>query len=257
MGLSAEQISTVANDIAAARRAGRRIPVPGLPLTSTDDVYRIQDAVAAKLGPIGAWKVGAKAPDAPCNCAPIPRSVMYEGPGPHIIPAPHKLGLEVEIAYKLGLSFASAGTAPTREAVLDAVASAHVTMEICDYRWIGGPDVDPNWKLADAQVNGALVVGPAIPGWRDLDHPRLAATLDINGRREIEMVGGLPTVDPRTMLVWLVQHAVTRRGGIAAGTVVTTGSWIGLPWFGAPAEVVGGFKGLGEVRLRLDTTAKG
>lgn len=256
MGLSAELVEQIAGDIATARREGRRIPVPNVALATTGDVYRIQDAVAARLGPVGAWKVGAKAPDAPCNCAPIPRSVMHEGGGPHVIPAPHALGLEVEIAYRLGRSVAPASAPPSREAILDAVASAHVSMEVCDFRWVGGPDVDPLWKLADAQVNGALIVGPAISGWRDLDHPHLPATLDVNGRRVADTVGGLPTVDPRNMLVWLVQHAVTQRGGIEAGVVITTGSWIGLPWFEAPAEVIGGFKGLGEVRLRLDATGR-
>ena len=41
------------------------------------------------------------------------------------------------------------------------------------------------------------------------------------------------------------------RGGIAAGTIVTTGSWMGIRWVDTPADVAGIFDGVGEIKAGL------
>jgi 2-keto-4-pentenoate hydratase len=49
---------------------------------------------------------------------------------------------------------------------------------------------------------------------------------------------------------WL-QHVAVRCGRVAAGTVVTTGTWCGMVWLEGPAEVLVAFEGIGEAALAL------
>ena len=45
-----------------ARRSRQPAEVPGFDLDSAGKTYRMQDAVAAKLGPVTGWKVGGEKP---------------------------------------------------------------------------------------------------------------------------------------------------------------------------------------------------
>jgi 2-keto-4-pentenoate hydratase len=51
--------------------------------------------------------------------------------------------------------------------------------------------------------------------------------------------GKHPTGDPLALLVWLVRHCATERGGLQAQSVVTTGSWTGLNFLATPATITG------------------
>ena len=77
-------------------------------------------------------------------------------------------------------------------------------------------------------------------------------SLVANGASIAETTGGHSTGDLLSLLHWLVGHCVTSRGGIASGTIVTTGSWMGIRWVDMPADVTGVFAGIGEIRARLE-----
>ena len=221
-------IETIARRLAENRRVRGIIDAPSGTLSGQQAAYAIQDAVMHRLGPIGAWKVGAAAPGAEPACSPIPAFAVHVAPGVLALAGDRPLGLEVEIAYRLGRGFAPGGPVPDDAEILDAVSSAHATIELCETRFTQGREADPLWLTADGQLNLGLVVGEEIPGWRGLSPQDVAASLAVAGEVLIETRGGLAAGDPLPVLCWLVRHAVTTRGGIAAGTIVTTGSWTGI-----------------------------
>jgi 2-keto-4-pentenoate hydratase len=120
-------------------------------------------------------------------------------------------------------------------------------MEVVDTRLANFRELDPEWLLADNQMNHALVVGDSIKNWKGLDWPNLAVKLVIDGKTIVEQKGGLGAVDPVRPLVWMIDPAVRRRGGLARGQAITTGSWTGLRYFPPGTLARGEFAGLGAV----------
>jgi 2-keto-4-pentenoate hydratase len=120
-------------------------------------------------------------------------------------------------------------------------------MEVVDTRLANFQQVDPEWLLADNQMNHALVVGQAVEKWQGLDWANLQVKLVIDGKTIVDQKGGLGAVDPVRPLVWMIDHAVRRRGGIRKGQAITTGSWTGLRYFPPGTQARGEFVGLGSV----------
>ena len=234
-----------------ARRAGQPADVPPVSLDGVADAYRVQDAVAAGLGPVVGWKVGARSPEAVPLCAPLLAGALAPPSARHEHRAGEPIGVEVEIAFVLGRAFPAAGQVPASEEVLDAVASCHIAIELCAMRWRADPDtIDPLLKLADNQMNERLLLGPEIAAWRGADFDALAARLTVDGR-PAETPTRPTAGDLRGLLVWLVRHCVAERGGIAAGAAVTTGSWTGMHFVAPPARVVGTIGAFPQIELTL------
>jgi 2-keto-4-pentenoate hydratase len=134
-----------------------------------------------------------------------------------------------------------------REEALGAVGDAFVGMEVVDTRLLDFKKVEPEWLLADNQMNHALVIGDPIKNWKGLDWPNLQVKLTIDGKVEVDRKGGLGAVDPVRPLAWMIDHAVRQRGGIRKGQAITTGSWTGLRYYLPGTRARGEFVGLGSV----------
>ncbi len=127
------------------------------------------------------------------------------------------------------------------------MGDAFVGMEIVDTRLANFKQVDPEWLLADNQMNHALVVGSSIRDWKALDWAGLQVRLVVDGETIVDQKGGLGAVDPVRPLAWMIDHAVRLRGGIRKGQAITTGSWTGLRYFSSGSRAKGEFVGLGAV----------
>jgi 2-keto-4-pentenoate hydratase len=229
-----------------ARRTGKQVAPPFV-LPNRDAVYAIQDGVAAATGPVSGWKVGARTPDAEPNPAPLLAGALVKSPATFDGKAMHMIGIEVEISFHVVRDI-PARTAPVgRDEALAAVGDAFVGMEVVDTRLADFRKADPEWLLADNQMNHALVVGDTIKDWTQLNWPNLQVRLLIDGKPVVEQRGGLGAVDPVRPLAWMIDHAVRRRDGIRNGQAITTGSWTGLRYFPAGTKARGEFAGLGAV----------
>jgi 2-keto-4-pentenoate hydratase len=244
-------IDRIAAALLDARRRFVQITPPGPTPVSEAEVYVIQDKVAAALGPVEGWKVGARTPTATPTCAPLLAGHVVPGPASFAAKSMHMLGVEAEVAFRFGRDLPAARTAPSDAAILDAISSAHVVMEVVDTRLAERTSLDPLWPLADNGMNKALVVGPDFAGWRDLDYDRQPVKLVVNGEALVDRAGGNTGGSPLRLLCWLAGHVVTGRGGLRAGQIVTTGSWVGLHFVDPGAEVVARFPGLGETSVRF------
>lgn len=239
-------ISHAVAQLIEARRSGRQI-VPPFALPDRSAVYAIQDGVAAASGPVAGWKVGARTPTAEPNPAPLLAGALMPSPATFDGKAMHMIGVEIEISFHIATDIAARTTPVGREEALAAVGDAFVGMEVVDTRLADFKQADPEWLLADNQMNHALVVGDSFSDWKHIDWANLDVRLVIDGTTLVDQRGGLGAVDPLRPLAWMIDHAVRARGGIRKGQAITTGSWTGLRYFPPGTRARGEFVGLGKV----------
>ena len=228
--------------------AGRKQFSPSFKLADRTAVYAIQNEVARASGPVAGWKVGARTPTAEPNCAPLLAGALVNSPAKirRQGDAHDRRRDRDVVPYRAGISPRAARRSTATEA-LAAVGDAFVGMEVVDTRLADFKSADPEWLLADNQMNQALVVGDPIRDWRTLDWPNLQVKLVIDGKVEVDQTGGLGAVDPVRPLAWIIDHAVRQRGGIRKGQAITTGSWTGLRYYPPGTKARGEFVGLGTV----------
>jgi len=237
--------------LVAARR--NRQQLDGLPaaLQPASDIaaFAIQDAVMALLGErAGGWKV-ATPPGGPATCAPLFASLVHPSPLSIAASEVPMLGVEAEIAVRLGRDLPPRDRPYDRadvEAAIDGVCPA---IEIVHTRLKQFLKAAPFDKLADNVGNGAFVYGAPVADWRKLDLAALRVRLELGGKTLVDKVGGCPSGDPIVAVVWLANHLTGRDGGLKAGQIVTTGSCVGMPFAQPGDTAVATFDGLGTVRV--------
>jgi 2-keto-4-pentenoate hydratase len=247
---------SVAPQVAAllleAHASGRQIaPSRGPALVRLEDVYAAQDLVVRALGGgrrVQAWKVIPPHAGAEPRAAPVCPGRTFDSPATLPAAGMHMLGIEVEIGYRFARDLPPAAT---DSEVAAAVLEALVTIELCDTRlqdWEGAPAL---WRLADLQSNAALVLGSGTRAWREIAFGAQRAELWVDSALRAAATGSHPCADPFGGVLWLARHCAARGAGLRAGDVVTTGSWTGMDFVAAGAEVLARFPGIGEATLRL------
>ncbi len=239
-------IAKAVQQLLEARRSGVQV-APPFALPDRAAVYAIQDGVADATGPVSGWKVGARTPTAEPNPAPLLAGALVKSPASFDGKAMHMIGVEIEISFHIARDIAERQTPVGRDEALAAVGDAFVGMEVVDTRLANFKQADPEWLLADNQMNHALVIGDGVPNWKSLDWADLQVRLSIDGKVEVDQRGGLGSVDPVRPLAWMIDHAVRLRGGIRKGQAITTGSWTGLRYYPPGTKARGEFVGLGAV----------
>jgi 2-keto-4-pentenoate hydratase len=239
-------IAKAVQQLLEARRSGVQV-APPFALPDRAAVYAIQDGVADATGPVSGWKVGARTPTAEPNPAPLLAGALVKSPASFDGKAMHMIGVEIEISFHIARDIAERQTPVGRDEALAAVGDAFVGMEVVDTRLANFKQADPEWLLADNQMNHALVIGDGVPNWKSLDWADLQVRLSIDGKVEVDQRGGLGSVDPVRPVAWMIDHAVRLRGGIRKGQAITTGSWTGLRYYPPGTKARGEFVGLGAV----------
>ncbi len=226
-------------------------PVHELPQScrpqSDADAYEIQEAVTRQLGePIGGWKVGAASANTAAFCAPIWMRIIRPSPASYDTGELRLIGIEAEIAFRLGCDLPARAAAYDR-AEITAGAALHPVIEVVDSRYSDPRSLDRLSILADNFSNGGLVYGAAVPDWEKLDLActRIAVTED--GEPFADSAGGAA----RDPIAALVDFANLRngRGGAKAGALVTTGSWTGMVFTKRGTRIVADFGPLGRVEV--------
>lgn len=182
--------------------------------------------------------------------APLPPDGVWASPADATGWPFHWRGVEAEIALRLGQAVdqtrALSLTHDTAVRLLDAMT---VSIEIVDSRWTQALAAPPWHKLADLQSHGALVLGEWQP-LRTVDWATQRCELHIGAQTQV-FSGTHPLVDPTWLLPRWLCHATRDGEVLPAGTVVTTGSWCGLP-LACPGDTVRvRFDGIGEACVQF------
>jgi 2-keto-4-pentenoate hydratase len=252
------RILDAANALLDARRTGHLLTdlAPNLQPQSLDEAYAIQDRIATPFGDIGGWKIGATSPDATPMFAPMP--LVWISPTGTELTGPHwrYRGLEAEIAFLVGQdlpprSLESGAQPYTREEVLAAMASCHPALEILEPAFEDPFKVSRMCMIADLQMHGGFIHGPAVANWRTIDFTQEKVMIAVDGVVRVERTGSNTAGDLLRLLPWLANEGAARTGGLRAGQWITTGSWTGytLASAGSVAEAV--FSTAGRVDVRF------
>ncbi|CAO1665744.1 MULTISPECIES: 2-keto-4-pentenoate hydratase [Salinicola] len=238
----------VAAALLHAWRERRNLPHDGLGLMTETDAYRVQQIVASELGwfsesSVTAWKLGGS-PGKLVSAARVPSRAIHlsgwEVPDGYC----NRFGIEGELIVQLGRDVDGD---VDRAAVYEAIEAWQVGIELCDTRFQNGERAHPLLRLADQQLNRALVLGEIIHP--PADWSEQAVEVWVDGRLQISGIGSHPFTDPLASIPWLARHAATQNRPLKAGDLFATGSWTGLLWARPGANVKVAFPVLGEVLL--------
>jgi 2-keto-4-pentenoate hydratase len=200
---------------------------PDLQPTSLEEAALVHTHIAEAYGEIGGWKIGAPSADATPFFAPMPRAWMAAS-GAILYGQTYRYRvLESEIAFCLGTDLPPRTQPYTRDEVLAAVASCHPVIEELESGLIDPKAANNFSALADLQMHGAFIYGPAYADWRSLDFSKESVTLSVNGVVQVERTGSNTSGDLLRLLPYLANEGAARTRGLRAGQWITTGSWTG------------------------------
>jgi 2-keto-4-pentenoate hydratase len=220
------------------------------------EAYAVQDAVANELAwfsfaPPAHWKSGGPSRDSVMTHAPLPPGgVRASGAAFDDWPM-HSRAIEAEIALRLAhdVSPAQADELELEDAgrVIDAMT---VSIEVCDSRWREGPQAPALLRLADLQSHAALALGDWLPYARR-DWATQRCEVRVGAQPPVVRTGTHSLGDPAWVLPQWLRHATRHGATVPAGSVVTTGTWVGMLPAQADDAVTVDFAGIGTASLQL------
>ena len=246
------EIDSAARHLVAARRAGKsgaRLPESCRPIELTDAIS-IQRRVQALLGvAAGGWKCSLPTAERAVSCAPIfapsihrdsPFAVVARGPTAKIEP---------EIAFVLGHDLPPREPGYNETEVRAAIAETRLVLELLDSRYADAAAVSFAEVLADQVNNQGLFVGPVLGPDIGARLEAFPIAIETNGRALHSREGRHPDGHPLRPLVWLASYLARHEGGLAAGEIVTTGSYAGALEVPLDTPLTVRFGALGEISV--------
>ncbi len=231
---------------------------------STEEAYRVQDAfqdlMAAQLGGIAGYKIALTTPVMQQMVGygePIPGAIfahtVHRSPAGVTARSFTHLGIECELAVRLGDGLPAASAPYTREQVSDAVAAVIPAFELVDDRQVDYSTFANSILsfIGDNAWNAGAVLGDPVDDWRHLDLAALHGVMTINGQAVGEGHGRDVMGHPLDALAWLANALAARGKSLAAGMLVMTGSIIATKFVAPGDEVVFRLGAMDGVRVSV------
>jgi len=235
--------------LASARRGGPKVPLEAGHGLTRAQAFEVQTRLVEEFGPVGGYKVACP-PGAPVVIAPIFAKDIAVSHAEVAFPPDAQVGIELEYAYRLTAPLPSP-TAPDFKDRLRASVELLPAIELVHSRLEDASSADPILKMADNQINGALVLGTPLPKGSSVDVTRASGDLRAGDEVLLDGVAKVPGGDAFETLYTFALNIGSHCGGFQPGQVVITGSLNGLPWVNPGRGVLGRIDGLGDVSLTL------
>ena len=228
-----------------------------------EDAYRIQDALhrlmtEAGRGEIAGWKVALTSKamqqltgmDQPAAGA-IFSTVVLPSPARVDLAAYHHLGVEFEVAVRIGEDLPARGGPWTRASVADGVAACMPAFELVEDGHADYKTLDAFTLVAQNTWNGGVVLGAPVAAWRGVDLETAVTRCWVNDVPAGQGKTGDALGHPLEAVAWLANLLNGRGRMLARDMIVMTGSSI-TTRFPAPGDRVRfAIDGLGEVALEV------
>jgi len=226
-----------------------------------EDAYRIQDALhqvmaEAGRGEIAGWKIALTSKamqqmtgvDQPAAGA-IFSTLVHASPARVDLAAYHHLGVEFEVAVRLGEDLPATGGPWTRASVASRAAACLPAFELVEDGNADYKTLDAFTLVAQNTWNGGVVLGPAVTEWRGVDLERAVTRCWVNDQPGGQGKTGDAMGHPLEAVAWLANLLNGRGRRLERGMIVMTGSSITTK-FPAPGDRVRfAVDGLGEAVL--------
>ncbi len=264
--MTPDQVDDAARRLSAGRLQGAVLGALPESCRPTNEVqaYAVQDRLhqrltAAGLGEVAGHKIG-------CTTKVMQTFLGIGNPCAGAVFAPtardrdgrfrhanfRRVGVECEIAVRLGRDLTPAEAPFTADSVADAVAAMMAAIEVVDDRYddygaLGAPTL-----IADDFFDAGCVLGAPVGDWRALDLPSAAGSMTINGTEVGRGHGGDIMGHPLAALAWLADSFAGRGKSLGAGEFVLLGSVVETKWVAAGDAVAIEIEGLGQARARFE-----
>jgi 2-keto-4-pentenoate hydratase len=261
MNFSTLQPSEAASELEAAHQARQpfqSLLLAGRPL-SLEEAYQVQEACVHRLvdrglGQVVGYKVGLTSVAMQQMCSissPVYGAVLekrLQQTPSTVNPAEFgRLGIECEIAVRLGTNIEAGSEPLTAREVADAVDAIAPAFELVDDRNADYKFLDAGSLIADNAWNAGVVLGKMSPLTQGLGD-RLG-TLHCNGALVGEAFVRDALGDPLESVRWLAQELGRRGRSLQPGQIVMTGSILPTKFPGAGEQWVYQVVGLGSVTV--------
>jgi 2-keto-4-pentenoate hydratase len=259
-----DRILAAAQIIATNRRNRARLRSLPAELAPRDEAegYRVQRAVHDLLLPYAGAMVGYKIG---CTSAVMQQYLNIPHPcgggvfakGVHDSGASLQLrdyvrvGVECEIAVRLGHDLPPAQAPFTAETVARAIEAYHPAIEIVDERYADWASLGAATLVADDFFAAGCVLGKPVARSAAPDLLSVVGRAIVNGAEAGRGTGADVSGHPHNPLVWLANHLAQEGRGLRAGQIVLTGSLVKTIWLDAAATVTMDLSGLGAVEVRF------
>ena len=242
----------------AVRRGGPRIADLGVAAPRTEaGIWATQKAVLAGMGgSIGGYKC-ATPPGKDRTAAIMAQSGLRPTDTIWPVAPGETVGIETEIAFRLGRSLPARATPYTLAEVQDSIEAAFPVVEMVLCRYADPKAVTRAELMADNISHAGLILGADVPGWRGMDLASLTVRQIYGDTVQVEKPGGNPSGGPFTPMLWLANYLPEFGLHLEAGQIVTTGSCTGLLWVEGGKQVTGEFLGFGAATVNLEHTPNG
>jgi 2-keto-4-pentenoate hydratase len=248
----AERIVAVFRD----RRPIDILPAELIP-PDLDEAYRVRAEFERleipRRGEVAGYKIGLTTPvmqqlcgvDEPCYGAMFASEIRHS-PAEIRVGDYCRVGIETEIAMRLGADLPEGGGRARVEAAVDSCMAAIEVLE----------DLQHDYKRLTARAmvagnvwNAGCVIGAPVTAWRGLDLATATARLTINGREIGSGKGGDVMGNPLNALSWLADKLAADGRPLKRGMVVMTGSMVPIQFPQPGDRAVVEVAGLGRAEL--------
>ena len=205
-------------------------------IENLETAYQIQEKVLEGLGNGSVfWKVGSTSEEAqkklgtdePGSCR-VPEKYCFQNGDQIPIFDTHDVWVEGEFGLRLGSELPTRDQAYSRSEVISAIDGAAAALELVGSRFRSGIANSGRYNVtADCGANIALCIGEIATLSKTSALKDNPAELYVNEKKVASGSGKKALGDPINVMVWLANQQ-RRRGGLRAGSVVSTGTCTGL-----------------------------
>ena len=164
-----------------------------------------------------------------------------------------RIGIECEVAVRIGEDLPGSGIPYTREMVSEAIDWLAASFELVDGRdGAAGEGHGPELRAIVTNIsNGGAVLGDPVRDWRAIDLGSSEGKMIVNGEVIGQGVGSDVMGHPVEPVAWLANSLVSRGRSLRAGDTILTGSFAPPFMLKAGDTASVSIEGLGEAHLTV------
>ncbi len=219
------------------------------------EVLRCREAAGRRLG---GWKIG-------CTTKQMQQIMGLPGPAYGVVLAdcifssPAEVSLrqtvaplaECEIAMRIASDVPARDGGHNAASIAPHVGACMAAIELAEARYPDRSLLTPPELVADDVFQRAIILGPEVSAWRDLDLQSAVGRTTIAGDLRGEGLGRDVMDDPLNALAWLADTLARSGTGLKAGQVVLTGAIVNAAPVQQGQTAVCSVDGLGAARLTI------